>query len=517
MDKGRPKRLGRYLIMSQLGKGGMGQVYLAYRLRPDGRAQAVALKVSNTTGTSESIRHEGWILSKIFKPQIEKIFEMGSDEGKDFIAKEYIEGVSLAELIICTKAAEIKLPPDLAAYIASEIACGLTSLHELVDPELGGANQLLHGDLSPQNIMIGFDGKVRLIDLGISRFAKGAFSPSETVEWLNVRYSSPDRILHNRLSIADDIFALGMIAWELFVGENFWSGYTREEIFKNISNFQILDTRLAQVTVSKNVESVVRKCLNTQAFSGYHEVCDAHGEIVEILNSYGASDLNATLKTYMSTLFADRIRVNAEDRSQYLATFEKFKGQLKEKAKAPLAAARAWPKKFNFDFRKIFSTQLQRRTWRALWPFLKPFRFIFAFEAAVLLLALVNVPNLARAWGSSGTWLSIQYVHHLAFNSPLDLIGLEATDSPTKATRMPTSKPGASTYSIKIRATPEAQVILVDNQFTASRGSHELNLTLDQPTLLTLKHSGYSDLNVIVSKDTNQVRADFQNGTVEAK
>ena len=184
------------------------------------------------------------------------------------MVKEFVNGVALRSLFV---GHEGPLPVAIAFYLAQEILTGLDYLHRFQDPSHAGGAKLVHGDLSPSNVMVSFTGEVKLIDLGLSCFPKRALTPTEPVRWLNVRYSSPSRVFSHRRSIDDDLFAFGMIFWAMLVGHPYWDAMENREISQALREFTPRDLFSMRPDLGQDVALLFRSCVFRENFNGYSE------------------------------------------------------------------------------------------------------------------------------------------------------------------------------------------------------------------------------------------------------
>src|SRR5579863_637572 len=210
MSEGRflPGRLiaSRYRIIALLGKGGMGEVYRADDLT---LGQAVALKFLPDTAASdegllERFRNEVRIARRVSHPNVCRVYDVGDVEGQPFFTMEYVDGEDLASLLRRIG----RLPPDKAVEMARQLCAGLAAAH---------AKGVLHRDLKPANIMLDGRGQVVITDFGLAGVA-------DDIRGLEVRsgtpaYMAPEQLAGKEVSTRSDIYALGLVLYEIFTGK----------------------------------------------------------------------------------------------------------------------------------------------------------------------------------------------------------------------------------------------------------------------------------------------------------
>lgn len=264
------RQFGRYSVVDRLGKGGMGDVFLV--LDREGR-RLYALKALREDLQDKALpqfRSEAQLIAKLQNEHLETFREFVSG-AQNYIVKEFIDGVPLSLLL-----ERVHGPFDnsMALHIATQILEGLMYMHQFQDPAHGGAAHLVHGDLSPSNVMITFTGQVKLIDLGLSCFPRRAFTPTEPTNWLNIRYSSPSRVLNRRRSMEDDLFAFGLILWEMLTGNPYWQQMRPSEIYRAMPTFAARDPRTERPSLPEELCSLILGCISNEGFTGYADASD---------------------------------------------------------------------------------------------------------------------------------------------------------------------------------------------------------------------------------------------------
>ena len=189
--------IGDYRILSRLGEGGMATLYLGRRLDAPEGAAAVVIKaihesLSNDWQFVRMFVDEALISCRIRHPNVVRVDELGEHGSIYFLAMEYVQGCSLAELLRAMGKRGRRMRPEIAVWIAIQVAQGLHAAHEMTghDGELLG---VVHRDVSPQNILLALDGQVKLLDFGIAKAAGRAERTEAGVIKGKVRYMSPEQ------------------------------------------------------------------------------------------------------------------------------------------------------------------------------------------------------------------------------------------------------------------------------------------------------------------------------------
>ncbi|HVZ88947.1 MAG TPA: serine/threonine-protein kinase [Polyangia bacterium] len=208
-----PRRWGAYVLMRPLGSGGMGTVSLALTRAGGEEAVCVIKRLTPETLSDESRRkrfqREAEISRTLSYSGIAKTIATGEEEGEPYIAQEYIEGRNLAQLCAAARGVGERLSPIMVAHIGERVASALAYAHR---------RDVVHRDIAPSNVMIGFEGAVSLIDFGIARRSTDASLTATGAFIGRAVYTAPEVLVQGEADPRTDIYSLGVLLWELLVG-----------------------------------------------------------------------------------------------------------------------------------------------------------------------------------------------------------------------------------------------------------------------------------------------------------
>ena len=235
-----PRIFGDYLLTAELGRGGMGAVFLARRLSysPDIRRFCAVKTISGTGAHSGFVRRfhdEARAVVTLNHPGICHVFDVGIVDGAHYLAMELIEGISLHELQrVCAQAGE-RLPTALALTIADAVLDALEYAHERRDPATGQSLHIVHRDVSPQNVMLTFSGAVKLIDFGL---ATSSMKEERTVGGVvvgKVAYMAPEHARGQSLDARADVFSAAVLLYEMLTGRRCYAGLSKNQIMMHVT------------------------------------------------------------------------------------------------------------------------------------------------------------------------------------------------------------------------------------------------------------------------------------------
>ncbi len=252
------RQVGRYRVLSHLGSGGIGEVWLARDME---LSREVALKflspeLAGDSDQTRRFRREARAASSLNHPNLVTIFDIGEFEGKQFIAQEYVPGKTVREIL-----AAGPFSTDAAAQVAAQIAGGLQAAH---------AAGVVHRDIKPENVMIRPDGVVKVLDFGIARLLEDATAANQKpatgltrtgIIVGTARYMSPEQARGLPVDGRSDIFSLGVVLYEMLTGAAPFVGATPSDILAAILTHEPSPLSRNSRNVPNAFERVVRRCL----------------------------------------------------------------------------------------------------------------------------------------------------------------------------------------------------------------------------------------------------------------
>jgi serine/threonine-protein kinase len=276
--------IGKYVVRRKLAEGGMAEIYLAAALGPEGFEKDVVIKRvrPGLGGDPEFVRMfiaEARVASRLNHANLVHIFDFDKHEDTYYLAMEYVRGHSLWELRRRCQERGVAIPPMLVAQIGMEIARGLAYAHRL--SENGQSLNLVHRDVTPHNVLLSFDGAVKLTDFGIAK--AGSHATTSGMLKGKFAYMSPEQARGEVVDARTDVFALGITLWELLTGARLFEGEGDVAVLRAVQERLIVPPVRLNPSVSSALDAAVMHALERdlgRRWPGAHELERALAEVV---------------------------------------------------------------------------------------------------------------------------------------------------------------------------------------------------------------------------------------------
>lgn len=259
-----PQKLAAFEVIRRLGTGGMAEVFLAKKRGAEGTYKVLVVKrILPSYGASLRFRtmfvEEAQLATRLNHPNVVQVYEFydGGDEGQ-LLAMEYVEGPDLGRLLSSAKSKGRRIDPWTAAWIVAEAAKGLHYAHERKD-EGGAALEIVHRDVSPQNVLLSFEGSVKIADFGIA--SAKLFAPDQGVLKGKFGYMSPEQARGEKVDRRSDLYALGVILWEALTGRPLHGAAHDEELLEIVRSGVVEPPSTFVPDVPPELEGIVMRAL----------------------------------------------------------------------------------------------------------------------------------------------------------------------------------------------------------------------------------------------------------------
>jgi len=277
---------GKYLLIKRLAVGGMAELFLA---QEPPRSELVVIKrilpyLSEEPEFVQMFLDEARIAAQLHHPNVVQVFELGRINESIFIAMEYVEGVDLRRIVAEEAKFSSQVPYAVAARICAQVASGLDHAHNSKGVD-GRPLGLIHRDVSPQNVMVAYDGSVKLVDFGIAKAEALAERSKPGVIKGKFLYLSPEQVMQEKLDSRSDIFALGVMLYEITTGRSPFARPTTEAILYAIRFEMPSPPHLIRDDYPQELSRIVMKCLTKDRNQRYQRASQVQADLEALLAS----------------------------------------------------------------------------------------------------------------------------------------------------------------------------------------------------------------------------------------
>ncbi|MBU8899419.1 serine/threonine protein kinase [Corallococcus sp. H22C18031201] len=264
-DPDRGRRIGKYEILTRLSMGGMAELFLAFTSGPGGFRKFVAVKqilpdIKKDDQFVKMFLDEARITAAFSHANIGQVFDLGEEDGELYLAMEFLPGQNLEQVVKAASRKGQPLPVGFSSRVLRDSCLGLHYAHHFTDPA-GKPVAVVHRDVSPKNVMITYDGVVKVIDFGIAK-ARGKLGRTQvgTVKGTS-GYMSPEQVRNQALDGRSDLFSAGVMLHELLTGQRLFNGPHEAAVMMQIVSDEIPSPRSLNPAVPEALDAVVMRAL----------------------------------------------------------------------------------------------------------------------------------------------------------------------------------------------------------------------------------------------------------------
>ncbi|MDJ0765185.1 MAG: serine/threonine-protein kinase [Myxococcota bacterium] len=307
----KPIPFGKYYLLDRISVGGMAEVFKAKAFGVEGFERLIAVKriLPSIAEDEEFITmfiDEAKIAVQLQHANIAQIFDLGKVGDAYFIALEYVSGKDLRTIFEQLRKQGEPIPIPMAAYITMKVCEGLDYAHNKKDAA-GRELNLVHRDVSPQNILVSYDGEIKIIDFGIAKAAGKAGKTQAGILKGKFGYMSPEQVRGLPLDRRSDIFSVGICLWEIVTGERLFVGESDFSTLEKVRNVEIAPPSTFNERIPEELEKIILKALSREIEDRYQSAMDFHDDLQSWMytsgNFFARKDLGAFMhETYRAEM-----------------------------------------------------------------------------------------------------------------------------------------------------------------------------------------------------------------------
>jgi len=317
---------GNYILSDRIARGGMAEIFLAKYLTAKGDEHICAIKrilphYAQEKDYINMFRGEASICKQLRHPNIVQVYNFTKVDDSYAIIMELVNGTDLRALLAACEKANTRLSVPMAVYIAAHIARGLQYAHTKVDDNSGKPLEIVHRDISPQNVLVSYEGNIKLIDFGI---AKSDVQNQETKPGVvkgKYSYMSPEQVSAKALDARTDVFSLSIVLWEVLGMKRLFAGETEVETIKNVQGC-IIKKSLPELNseVDEQLLQIVLKGLEKNRRKRYQSAAEFEHDLIDYLNSKYPSFDSGDLGRFVKQIFSEKLAKTQETIDKLRAT-----------------------------------------------------------------------------------------------------------------------------------------------------------------------------------------------------
>lgn len=305
-------RFGKYRLIDRIAVGGMAEIFLAHQLQDDSRETPVVIKrirphLSKHAAFVKMFLNEARLAAQLNHPNVVQIHDLGKIAESYFIAMEYVAGRDMRRVVPKAEALGIPFPLVYAVKIASCVCAGLHHAHTKADL-YGNPLNIVHRDVSPENVVVAFDGSVKILDFGIAKAANQVEQTRTGEIKGKLSYMSPEQCLGKPLDCRSDIFSLGAVLYEWLTGFKLFTGESEVAVMRSITEGKIYAPSYFREDLPERLEAILMKALERDRDKRYQTAAQMQKDLDAFLDAYDFTPTALHLSNFIKQLFEEELQ-----------------------------------------------------------------------------------------------------------------------------------------------------------------------------------------------------------------
>jgi serine/threonine protein kinase len=305
------KVYGPYRLLERVAVGGMAEVFKAMRSGVEGFEKVVAVKrilphLSDNKEFVDMFINEAKMVAGLTHPNIVQIFDLGKIDKTYYIAMEYVHGRDLRSIMKRAKERGIRIPMDLSVLMVGDICSALEYAHRKKDNR-GRPLRIVHRDVSPQNMLISFEGDVKLTDFGIAKAASRATTTDRGALRGKLLYMSPEQANGKNMDCRSDVFSLGITFYEMITDQRPFLASSEKSILEMVRECKLVPASAINTRIPPRLDKIIMRSLARDPDDRYQDASDMYKDLERFLRER-QSLTQVELARFMEVLFDERER-----------------------------------------------------------------------------------------------------------------------------------------------------------------------------------------------------------------
>ncbi len=305
-------QFGKYRLLHRIAIGGMAEIFVAKHVGMQGFSRKIVIKKIREHLSKEStfvnmFLNEAKLAAQLNHSNIGQIYDLGRIGESYFIAMEYVRGRDMRAVVNKTETKGIPFPLEYALKVAADACEGLYYAHRRSD-DAGNPLHIVHRDITPENIVVSFDGEVKILDFGIAKAENLATETRVGEIKGKLGYMSPEQVTGKQLDHRSDLFSLGVLLYEWLTGHRLFTGKTDVEVLRGVVEGKIYPPTYFQPDLPPAVEQLAMKALERNREQRYQSAWEFQFDIRQYLAQHEFNPSNIHLSNFIRQIFAEEIR-----------------------------------------------------------------------------------------------------------------------------------------------------------------------------------------------------------------
>jgi serine/threonine-protein kinase len=258
-------KIGPYTVLERISAGGMAEVFKAKQTGVEGFERTVAIKrilphIARDPNFIAMFQAEAKLAVQLMHGNIAQIYKLGRHEDSFYIALEFVDGRDIGAILDYAQRSKQPAPPELACYILSRVCDGLDYAHTKKDSR-GTPLNIIHRDISPPNILVSYEGEVKIIDFGLAKAASTTIQTKAGIIKGKLAYMSPEQVRGSKIDHRSDVFAAGVVFFEILTGKRLFRGNSDLETFEKVRACHVPRPSKINPTIPRRLEQILLTAL----------------------------------------------------------------------------------------------------------------------------------------------------------------------------------------------------------------------------------------------------------------